>query len=202
MPEHRLDGRAPLLSVAVCIILALACAGITANILASTPEPTVSPSPSRAPTHTLRGSLTLLPGQFTWPKHDALDCTGISPYQNLKPGAAITVASSRGHTLATGTLSKGVITLDSRDLHNPTARDCVFNWHIPGIPTGLSNYHLRIGTNTITLTELDLSRYQLATAEFLPRCTYSDDDLRYRACLRTDKITKQQDIWINDRWHK
>lgn len=83
----------------------------------SAPAPTAVPA--KPTTFTMTGMLTM-----SSPKTVQNNCTGVGGYDDIAPGAAITVTDDKGAIVAVGRLGRGLV-------HN---YNCEYEFEVPAVP--------------------------------------------------------------------
>jgi hypothetical protein len=95
----------------------------------------MSGSPAAKP-FVLRGSLVL--SDPTPTDSNFTGCTGSGGYDDIVPGAAVTVYDAGGRVVANGALGEG------RYASTDSTAPCVFKFAVPGVPDGAKFYQVEI----------------------------------------------------------
>jgi hypothetical protein len=127
---------------AILLVLALAgCGG------AAQPKPPA--------TITVKGSFYIVGDNSLTAETPAIgvSCFGYRGYANIKWGAQITISDAAGATVALGTLPEGKLETTGTS----SARECVFAFTVPNVPTGKGFYAVSIDGHSKKYSEADMA---------------------------------------------
>jgi hypothetical protein len=118
-------------------------------------------SSSSPATFTVHGSITLVgPYSNSATNTPGEVCTPVPGYNDLSPGAAVTLSDPQGHVVATGALQAGVVVESQTGNGHP---DCRFVFEIDDVPADLTLYGFTIGHRST----IELPRSEVATEVLL-----------------------------------
>ncbi|MEU7044946.1 hypothetical protein AB0A77_28360 [Streptomyces varsoviensis] len=107
---------------------------------------------------TLRGTVVLKSGATTATQFDAGgDCMGYEGYDDIVPGASVTVFDSGGKVVATGSLGKGSLPEGAMG-----SVPCSFPFAVAGVPKGERFYQVEVshrGKVTVTAEVAEAGRF-------------------------------------------
>lgn len=167
-PKRRIGA----LSGALIGVAALALVGATFVVARIATRPAgPKPAAAGAPPTTARleasGNVTLKTGQFSWDSRDQTWCQGTKGYDDIRPGAQVTVTDAAGKALAIGTLDAGQVWGVST---NPAtgfmqATLCTLHFKVVDIPSGVGPYGFEVSHRGIVrFEEANLNLIQLSLA--------------------------------------